>query len=266
MLSNEFRVVQAGEDEHLYVTAYDGQLTAKLEVYVNILNSTSSSFSPQSPKMPHQFPGLKSPPGFMPNFNARPPPAVPKNPPAEIANNPPPMPSQPHFLPKTERPAKNSTTLLRPVKVATNDVKNELEEETTTTRRSTTKKTTATPVSGGNTNNISPLDQAVKSDPDLTVTIVPIISVCAIFLMVGIIAIVFRKKIHLGKPKAAKDDMVRITTQIYGVLMKSWKVSKTTRYLSVLLLVLAQDFVRCYSSSRRAAHWDAAVARALSVQ
>lgn len=57
--------------------------------------------------------------------------------------------------------------------------------------------------------NLIPDDQPVKSVSDLTVTVVPIVSVCAIFLMVGIIALVFRKKICLGRTKNNKDDMVR---------------------------------------------------------
>lgn len=61
-----------------------------------------------------------------------------------------------------------------------------------------------------NTNSLQPVDQAVKSPNDISTTMVPIISVCAVFLTVAIIAIVFRKKIYLGKSKDSKEDMVRL--------------------------------------------------------
>lgn len=62
-------------------------------------------------------------------------------------------------------------------------------------------------------NDIFPVDQPVKSVPDLAVTLVPVISVCVIFLIVGGIALIFRKKICLGRTKSTKDDMVSF---IYG--------------------------------------------------
>jgi hypothetical protein len=187
--------LQAGQNIRLYVTASDGDLTAKFEVFADILKEQNQLSTPS-------FPGSKKnslgPPGFpaLPNFNQRPPP-VPKNPPPSISNNPPP---RPHFQQKSRS---NASTLLRPIRIE--DVKNELSEETTTTRRTTTEADLTTQ---NYTGNGSLYDQAVKSPPDLTVTVVPIISVCAVFLMVGIIAAVFRKKIHLGKPKGSKDDIV----------------------------------------------------------
>lgn len=106
-----------------------------------------------------------------------------------------------------QKPKNDVTTHLRPVKVEKEDVKNDLSEEkkeTTTVRINVTQKSSTTESYGDN----KLFDQAVKSPPDVTVTVVPIISVCVVFLMVGIIALVFRKKIHLGKPKSSKEDIV----------------------------------------------------------
>lgn len=56
-----------------------------------------------------------------------------------------------------------------------------------------------------------PPDQKVKQAPDLTVTFVAVVgSVFAIFLAVGIIALMFRKKICLGRSKDVKEDMVSL--------------------------------------------------------
>lgn len=56
----------------------------------------------------------------------------------------------------------------------------------------------------------TPVDQRIKQAPDLTMTLVPVLSVFAIFLAVGFIALMFRKKIYLGRSKDVKEDMVSI--------------------------------------------------------
>ncbi|KYB29498.1 tyrosine kinase receptor Cad96Ca isoform X2 [Tribolium castaneum] len=178
---NESLQGRGGQNVRLYVTASDGELAAKFEVFVNILKDSD-------PNSSLNFPGSKQnglvPPPFLtiPNFNQRP-----KSPTTATSR-------QPHFQPKP-----NVTTLLRPIKIE--PVKNEIDEKEEATTRKITKTTpTVQPLN-------KTIDQAVKTPPDLAVTVVPIISVCAVFLMVGIIAIVFRKKIHLGKPKSSKDDI-----------------------------------------------------------
>lgn len=123
---------------HLYVTLSDGQLEAKTEVYVNIINS-SAPYKPPLNGPP--FPGG----AFNPfgRFNPRPhntPPKIPanlptsigniNNPPPNIANNPPPMPSnhKPYFRPKNNS---QEVTPLRPVKnpVIEDVASNSLEEK-----------------------------------------------------------------------------------------------------------------------------------------
>lgn len=165
----------------MYVTASDGELSAKFEVFVNILNDSAL------PNSAPVFPGSKQtglgPPSFLtiPNFNQRP-----KNPTTATSR-------QPYFQQKP-----NPSTHLRPVKIEPINIDPEEKKETTVVKVETTTKS----------HENRTVDQAVKTPPDIAVTVVPIISVCAVFLMVGIIAVVFRKKIHLGKPKSSKDDIV----------------------------------------------------------
>lgn len=57
--------------------------------------------------------------------------------------------------------------------------------------------------------SLPPADLPVRSTPDMTATIVPVLSVCAIFLSVTVIALLFKKKIYLArKKKTKKDDIV----------------------------------------------------------
>lgn len=76
-------------------------------------------------------------------------------------------------------------------------------------------------------NDLSPVDQPVKSVSDLTITLAPVVSVCAIFLVVGIIALVFRKKICLGRTKSNKDEMVSYFTLYFIFIMHSTRTKRT---------------------------------------
>ena len=51
-------------------------------------------------------------------------------------------------------------------------------------------------------------DSTVKQD--LTITIVPVIAVCIVFVVVGVVAIVFRKKICPSRIKSKKANMVSL--------------------------------------------------------
>lgn len=59
------------------------------------------------------------------------------------------------------------------------------------------------------TNEITPADFTVKS-PEVASTIVSIVAVCAVFVTVGIIAVIFRKKIYFKKKKDKSDEIVSI--------------------------------------------------------
>ncbi|KAJ8939584.1 hypothetical protein NQ314_011081, partial [Rhamnusium bicolor] len=186
---NESLKGRAGQNLHLYVTAYDGELTAKTEVNVNILNP-AVPFNPSQPNRP-PF-SLKKP--------------------AEITN-------------------KNTPTELKPVTVEKEEIENAITEKTeiaTSTKKTTTTKSVEND-DVGLINELLSTDDPVKSPPEFTATVIPIISVCAVFLTVGIIAVVFRKKIYVGKSKDSKEDMRKessgaiVLREDPGINMQEWR-------------------------------------------
>lgn len=217
----------------LYVTVSDGKLTAKNEVWVNIVNSSASATGGSGPN----FPDKRQPFSTNQGSVLRPPsflnlPSVFNHPPSSISNNPPPLPPQiasrpPIFQQKTypdfntAKPSKDLTdsldpihTHLLPVNISANSANPSIGKP------STAYSSTLPPIGeegdGFEDNSIlsnhSPLpaDSPVKSLTDLTVTVVPAVSVLAIFLAVAVIALVFRKKICMGRVKGTKDDIVSI--------------------------------------------------------
>lgn len=126
-----------------------------------------------------------------------------------IANNPPPHPGQPIFQQKTypeTRVTKTSTkTHLIPVTTESQE-----DNHSTTKQQDELRDETKYKTEEDEKDDLQRIDQPVKSEPDLMVTLVPVISVCAIFLTVGIIAMLFRKKICLGRVKESKEDMVSL--------------------------------------------------------
>jgi len=162
---NESLKGRGGDNIQLYITVSDGDYSAKSEVWVNVI---SSSKQPKpANKQPIGFPvfGQLARPLFYPKINS-------------------------DFVQELTSPK----TKLQPVQTTT-----------TTPTSSTTEAATKSynidevPVINDNIGNqLSPVDLPIKSRPELLSTIVPVISVCAIFLTVGIIAILFRKKICVG--------------------------------------------------------------------
>lgn len=63
------------------------------------------------------------------------------------------------------------------------------------------------------TNELAPADFTVKS-PEVASTIVSIVAVCAVFFTVGIIAVIFRKKIYFKKKKDKSDEIVSSFDQL----------------------------------------------------
>lgn len=205
---------QGGQDLHLYVTVSDGDLKAKTEVYVNVLNSSAPSSTNRA-----SYPGkLPHPPSLFnfPNYGKRPSQSVVNNPPPAIANNPPPQPNRksqaqektyPEYenseTPQVRTYPQNTKTHLLPVAKLPETTSN-VPEDTDDVLKDDKKKTNIP------NNDLSAVDQPVKSASDLTITLAPVVSVCAIFLVVGIVAFVFRKKICFSRTKSSKDDMVSI--------------------------------------------------------
>lgn len=219
---------QAGQNIFLYVTVTDGKLTAKNEVWVNVVNETGlyypgGGIASGQPKV--------SPPFLrFPGYNSRPPP-----PPNVNLYN---QPTIGNYRPDEQTSQSNNKN--RKVQTKTYlepdvDVSNETETNTQTkstqlqptnplvpkfeyppgTRPDLKKNSAEKDIhlltneidTDGNIANATE-GGAVKSVPDLTATIVPVASVCAIFLIVGAIALLFRKKICPSRSTAKKAKMV----------------------------------------------------------
>lgn len=173
---------------------------------MNII-AANARFVPSKPKRPPLFSENL---GFL-NYPSRPS-SIPNYPNPSVINNPSFMPKQPPYYSKN----KNTTTVLKPVPIENDEVKNDITEkpkETTTVRPSTQKeldKSTEKSVENDveSTNELLTSDSPVRSVEELSGTIIPIVAVVGVFMTVGIIAFVFRKKIYNGKQKESKDDMV----------------------------------------------------------
>lgn len=157
----------------LYVTVSDGKLTAKNEVFVNIVNGTAAS---------NRVGGSVIRPPFypLPNFGHRQPPPL---------------------FPTGTTPSQKIR--LQPV---TPFVATATTEDTPGSSH--------TPVEVVNVTTVK-TEETVRSPPDLTVTLVPVVSVCAVFLTVVILAVVFRNRIYWVRTKNTKDDMVISTSNYY---------------------------------------------------
>ncbi|XP_018322259.1 tyrosine kinase receptor Cad96Ca [Agrilus planipennis] len=202
---NESLKGRGGENIFLYVTVFDGKLTAKTEVWVNILkegdknNGGRASSSRNGPMRPNLFS----------TFNRG-------TPPPAIANNPPPHPGLPIFQKKS--------TLVPNSEIS----KVHLQLINSTTTRSTTSgdveyKTRDIDLKQGDSNQLeeknspkdaaSTADESLKAAQDVSVTLVPVVIVCGIFLAVAVLAVVLRKKICWGKIKKAGNDKEKESTR-----------------------------------------------------
>ncbi|XP_017781118.1 PREDICTED: tyrosine kinase receptor Cad96Ca [Nicrophorus vespilloides] len=201
---NESLKGKAGKDINLYVKVSDGHLGAKSEVFARIVKDSSQ---PTNRSKIHPPGFLPYPPGFNP-------------PTSQIPTFPPrPSPGQvPHFQEKTyPEPvvSKNSTHLV-PVGL-----------QTSTPRVETTSFPQVIPLNETDSDNeLIPVDRPLKSVPDLAVTLVPVVSVCIIFVIVGSVALVFRKKLCAARAKKCKEDMKKDSGGIViqeDLAMQQWR-------------------------------------------
>lgn len=200
---------KGGQDLHLYVTVSDGQFQAKTEVYVNILNSSNPQAQRKGLINPHQphfaftphFP--PAPPfGNIPLYNTNPSKINPA-----IFNNPRPMPRPVQTSTKSPFNRSNNQKIhLNPVLPAEPKVPPHVPRPPPTPRFQEKKKVELDGVELTNdVANQKPKEQAIKQAPN--VNAIPILSVCAVFFIVGAIAVAFRKKIYLKKKSSSKDNM-----------------------------------------------------------
>ncbi|CAG9853774.1 unnamed protein product [Phyllotreta striolata] len=205
---NESLMGRAEENLHLYVIVSDGKYNSKNEANVNIIGA-KNSFNPSKPKRPPIFTQNINYPNYHHPIIQRPPSPPSNYPDQPVINNPPFFTKQPPYYPSSlgaHGKNKNSNTVLKPVPVPKDDVKNDIDE----TPKPTTEKTTTTKrpeLDVESSNDLLTSETPVKSVQAISSTIVPAVAVFGVFLTVAVIAFVFRKKIYSTKKKDSKDDM-----------------------------------------------------------
>ncbi|KAJ4446265.1 hypothetical protein ANN_12959 [Periplaneta americana] len=201
--------IEGGEQLFFYVTVFDGKFTSKTEVWARIRNSSAD---PNSTELNNEGP---PPPGFLPNFpsqypgaggggNGRiPPPFI--QPPSSLPGftrkpRPPPPPPPPPLSPE-------QTTLITEGKDTAQEPTKAAETAETPTVKVPTPSPTTTTSAHYNVTPTTPAEGTVTSVPDLAATVIPISLVCGLFVIGGIAAWLFRKKLCRYRNKANKDDM-----------------------------------------------------------
>lgn len=196
--TNETLVGRAGENFFLYVTVSDGQLTAKSEVYVNIVSQNDTKINRN-----------RRPPGPKIHFGVLPP-GFPQRPPPPIYQRPSDQRTQLDKITKlTTQLTSTSTTTASPSTTQVPIV--------TSTSRSVFKvphvphiKTTEKPktidYSGSDK---SPTATSSPSVFSILVTVLPVVIFTTVFLVFSILICLFRKKIFKKKHLSKKDANLR---------------------------------------------------------
>lgn len=210
-----FVVVQGGESLFLYVTVFDGQLTHKSEVWVDIMNTTGlqDSRRPAPPKIPSNMgPQYRAPPplpGSISSGKFRPPwlpggfPSIPyrdvpnhqHSRPANrttITARPPPAAAVASPSPSTEKPTRASSSAAPPT-----EGPSEADAEDNTQKNKVLQVST------------TPTDDNPAMIQNLALSIISLVLVCTAFLVTAISACVFRNRICNSKKKSKKGDKVR---------------------------------------------------------
>lgn len=232
---------QAGKNIFLYVTVSDGKLTAKNEIWVNVVNSTGRDGGPQGGYFPNaantRGSSTRNRPPFLPlpGFDSRPrPPPLPPNfgqfP--SIGANQPPL-GVGESIQNANKNKRNQTktyieddasisnvtrqesktTLLLPL----NPLVPNFQYPPGTRPNLTSNRINDTPVVNNEiSGNVT--ESAAEPVSGLTITIIPVTSIFAIFIIIGVMAVIFRKKICPTRISSKKSDMVSYILYIYFVV------------------------------------------------
>ncbi|KAI5743423.1 hypothetical protein M8J77_018054 [Diaphorina citri] len=224
--TNESLVGRAGENLFLYVTVWDGQLTAKSEVYVNIVSQNHTKSSPGR-RPPH--PGKSQFPLLPPGFPQRLPPPINQRP---SSNND----QRTQLKVQTSSQPPPSSTTLPPSTTTTPAVpkpSSEIISETivTSTSKSVFKvphsKTTELPKTIEYASDRPPTATTPPSVFNILVTVLPIVIFTTVFLVFSILICLFRKKIFKKKHLSKKDANLRKEAERHimrddHILMQQW--------------------------------------------
>ncbi|XP_054268278.1 tyrosine kinase receptor Cad96Ca isoform X1 [Macrosteles quadrilineatus] len=200
--TNDSLADRGGESLFLYVTVYDGQLTHKSEVWVDIMNTTGlqDSRRPAPPRIPSNMgPGFRAPPPPNPNFR------TPFHP-MLFPGRPFPKPINNVQLPSQPATTKVSSTTTTTTSTTTTTESTTKAANLTTTTVKPTKVTEDTSATNKVVVTSAPVDESQAVIRNLALTIIPLVLVCATFLVSAISVCVFRKKMCKTKKKSKKGD------------------------------------------------------------
>ncbi|XP_077287392.1 tyrosine kinase receptor Cad96Ca isoform X2 [Arctopsyche grandis] len=204
---NESLKDKAGKNIFLYVTVSDGKLTAKNEIWVNVVNSTGRDGGPQGGYFPStantRGSSTRNRPPFLPlpGFDSRP--RAPPLPPnfgqfPSIGTN---QPSLGIGNP-IQNGQESKTTLLLPL----NPLVPKFQYPPGTRHNFTSNRIDDIPVVNNEiSRNVT--ESAAEPVSGLTITIIPVTSIFAIFIIIGVMAVIFRRKICPTRISSKKADM-----------------------------------------------------------
>lgn len=191
-----------------YVTISDGELTAKSEIFVNVINSTNT------------FPGPpRNGPPFLPQpvFDNRPHPLIPGfdifHRPTENSVDKKKIVQTNTYIPNDTNSSNvdrqnSKTTVLLPknpeVPQFNHPLTNSPDPKTNRIDGALQSNNEDTKRRANSTENVS------RPVSDLAATIIPVTSIFAIFIIVGIMAVIFRKKICPSRSNSKKANMVSV--------------------------------------------------------
>lgn len=191
-------LLQAGENMFLYVTVSDGQLTAKSEVYVNIVsaNSTKLSRGRRPPSSRIHYPML--PPGF------------PQRPQPPIYQRPNDQRTQLDMIVKlttttTNPPSTTSVPKTTSESIVVTSTSKSVFKIPHDTPKVTHVKTTEAPKTIEYANDKTPHATSPPSVFSILVTVLPVVIFTTVFLVFSILVCLFRKKIFKKKHLSKKD-------------------------------------------------------------
>jgi len=205
--TNESLVERGGESLFLYVTVYDGMLTHKSEVWVDIINTTALQDS-------RRIAPPKIPSNMGPQFRAPPPPPIgngnfrpPFHPLLQNFNGRPPIPLPPNLQNQFASANKTRITTAPPIESTSSTTTSAPTQSTTVTPpQSTTEQTKDEPSQRNKVVVVTstPTEEHPEFIRNLALTIIPLVLICATFLVSAVSACLFRKKICKSRKKSKK--------------------------------------------------------------
>uniref|UniRef100_A0A8D9A9C4 receptor protein-tyrosine kinase n=2 Tax=Cacopsylla melanoneura TaxID=428564 RepID=A0A8D9A9C4_9HEMI len=203
--TNESLVGRAGENLFIYVTVFDGKVTAKSEVYVNIVGQNDTKLTRG-----------RRPPGGPGKFNFPLTGGFPQRPPPPIYQRPPQLDKVSKLTPLGVTPSITTSTTTVPITpsettslATTSTSKAVFKIPHETPPKSIHSKTTEAPKHIDYASDKPPHATAQPTVFSILVTVLPIVIFTTVFLVFSILICLFRKKIFKKKHLSKKDANLR---------------------------------------------------------